>query len=279
MPWRPGQHAEAVELEQPYEDVPPHLASVLWQWIVDPLRNSDELLQVVGLYLRLPMPDATSGPSAHGSALDKLASLVNEQPTLRLDLVEAVLRATSDDYRYRSHLEALEPLLAIGHSAYRVRDDFTALEMRIMPETRDAVAAAVDAGSARGSSGAHLAAAWNAAFGRSSRDPVKAYSEAIKAVEAAAAPVVSPKNLKATLGTMIGEMAANTSSFEVSITSTTVDPVEVVIGDLRLLWTGQTSRHGGVGPTVAETAESAQAAVHLAAALVQMFVSGGIKRR
>ncbi|WP_226652833.1 hypothetical protein [Streptomyces hydrogenans] len=47
---------------------------------------------------------------------------------------------------------------------------------------------------------------------------------------------------------------------------------------MRALWEGQTSRHGGQTPTPPETLEAARAGVHLAATLVQWFVSGAVVR-
>lgn len=58
---------------------------------------------------------------------------------------------------------------------------------------------------AAGSAADHLATAWQAAYARSP-DPVRAYSEAIKAAEAAAHAVIEANNVKATLGTMLGEI-------------------------------------------------------------------------
>jgi hypothetical protein len=48
-----------------------------------------------------------------------------------------------------------------------------------------------------------------------------------------------------------------------------------LVAMLRLLWQGQTDRHGGSTPTIPVTAE---AAVHLAVTLVQRFQSGAIRR-
>ncbi|SUP61782.1 Uncharacterised protein [Streptomyces griseus] len=47
---------------------------------------------------------------------------------------------------------------------------------------------------------------------------------------------------------------------------------------MRTLWTGQTSRHGSQTGTVPETLEAARAGVHLAATLVQWFISGAVTR-
>lgn len=51
-----------------------------------------------------------------------------------------------------------------------------------------------------------------------------------------------------------------------------------LVAMLRLLWQGQTDRHGGSTPTIPVTAEAAEAAVHLAVTLVQWFQSGAIRR-
>jgi hypothetical protein len=122
----------------------------------------------------------------------------------------------------------------------------------------------------------HLDAAWQAAFGRDP-DPATAYSEAVKAVEAVAIPVVSPNHSKATLGTVLGELRANPSKFE-SVFETDaeprrgvpVSPVEAIIALADLLWKNQTERHAPVVPVTQAQAESA---AHIALVLVQAFRS------
>ncbi|CAG6397583.1 hypothetical protein SCOCK_580009 [Actinacidiphila cocklensis] len=52
----------------------------------------------------------------------------------------------------------------------------------------------------------------------------------------------------------------------------------VVEAMARALWDGQTSRHGKQTPTRPETLEAARAGVHLAATLMQWFVSGAVTR-
>jgi hypothetical protein len=47
---------------------------------------------------------------------------------------------------------------------------------------------------------------------------------------------------------------------------------------MRALWEGQTSRHGAQTAAVPETLEAARASVHLAATLVQWFISGAVVR-
>ncbi|MEU3881754.1 hypothetical protein [Streptomyces californicus] len=56
------------------------------------------------------------------------------------------------------------------------------------------------------------------------------------------------------------------------------DPIAPAEAMMRALWEGQTSRHGAQTATVPESLEAARAGVHLAAALVQWFVSGAVAR-
>ncbi|MGW3328551.1 hypothetical protein [Streptomyces virginiae] len=117
-----------------------------------------------------------------------------------------------------------------------------------------------------------------AAYGRSP-DPVRAYSESIKAVEAAAHAVIQPNNAKATLGTMLGEIKNARHKFTTVLsTPAGSDPIAPAEATMRALWEGQTSRHGAQHATVPETLEVARAGVHLAAALVQWCLSGAVTR-
>ncbi|MFF3419634.1 hypothetical protein ACFYW9_33880 [Streptomyces sp. NPDC002698] len=144
-----------------------------------------------------------------------------------------------------------------------------------------AVFGAVDeaaASTSAGSAADHLATAWQAAYGLHP-DPVRAYSEAIKAVESAAHAVIQANHGKATLGTMLGEIGnARPKFFTALSTPAGRDPIAPAEGMMRALWEGQTSRHGNLAGTVPETLEAARAGVHLAAALVQWFTSGAVRR-
>ncbi|TXC98097.1 hypothetical protein FS847_10015 [Streptomyces sp. ISID311] len=131
---------------------------------------------------------------------------------------------------------------------------------------------------AAGSAADHLATAWQAAYGRHP-DPVRAYSEAIKAVESAAHAVISPKNDRPTLGTMLRDIRNARAKFTTALpTPVGRDAVAPVEGMMRALWDGQTSRHGNQTGTVPETLEAARAGVHIAASLVQWFTSGAVIR-
>lgn len=266
MAWRPGQRAAHLELEAPYEDVPDHLFGHLLDWLTV-LLNSAEIIYGLGAHLRLSMPDPRRGTVQRDRAQVTLRHHIVNDRVAMLDAIEWVLNHYGNDLGRIA--DELEEILATGNSAYRVRADHQGLEMRTTPEVRDVVQTTV--AEATGSAGEHLATAWNEAYGRNP-DPGKAYSEAIKAVEAAAAPVVSPKHLKATLGTIIGDIKSVPQKWSFAIARPNGDSVEDVHRLMSLLWEGQTSRHGGVNLTVPETLEAARAAVHVAATLVQFFV-------
>jgi hypothetical protein len=110
-------------------------------------------------------------------------------------------------------------------------------------------------------------------------DPVKAYALAIKAVESAAQALVESRNAKATLGTMLGHLKANRDRFSLVIGGPDgKGDVGSLIENMRLLWEGQTSRHGSSKPTRDEAPEEAAMALHLAVTLVQWFTSGAVRR-
>jgi hypothetical protein len=91
--------------------------------------------------------------------------------------------------------------------------------------------------------------------------------------------VVSPANTRATLGTVIRDLENQQQQWQLAIiVPTGTASITPLIGMLRLLWQGQTDRHGNPGPTIAPSSEAAVAAVHLAATLVQWFQAGMVGR-
>ncbi|MFD0042687.1 hypothetical protein ACFVIZ_34175 [Streptomyces anulatus] len=258
--------------EAPYDGVPYHLIEPLRQWVGSNFTDYDSDATAICLQLRIAVPTNKSARSqliaAHGWGL--------------LDVVDAILGYTGeDDWDGRDEDRRLARLLDIAGSAYRVNEDGDGLEERITPAVRDAVSQTVadaEAEPSAGSAAEHLSAAWRAAYGLHP-DPVRAYSEAIKAVECAAHSVIQPNHGRATLGTMLGEIGNARAKFTTAIsTPPSGDPIAPMEAMMRALWDGQTTRHGKQTPTVPETLEAARAGVHLAAALVQWFVSGAVVR-
>lgn len=275
MAWRPGQHQKRLELEEPYEDVPDHLRASLLTWVGAVFAQNATRLNIAIVHLRLPYGDPRLDRGAHRQVFDMLMVDADRDAELLLNLVEVALKMTDV-----GHKNELASILAIGNSAYRVRSDGLGLEMYVMPEAKQAVEDTVRvAASTSASAAEHLANAWNLAYGRTP-DADKAYDQAIKAVEAAAIPLVCPNHATATLGNVIGELKHNTDRWRFAIADgRTGASVERVVGMLSLLWEGDEDRHGGVGDTPVVAPESARTAVHLAATLVQWFVSGAVSKK
>ncbi|WP_405668963.1 hypothetical protein OG379_40405 (plasmid) [Streptomyces sp. NBC_01166] len=274
---------EAPEHDGPFEGMPGHLTKPLQEWVGHALESrelvnySDEedVERTICLRLRMSPPQRlqTSAPYHW--------TLTHADGADLLDVVDAVLAYKVErEVNDPESIRRLSILLDEAGSAYRVAETLDGLEERVTPGVRDAVRRTVaDAAvaPAAGSAADHLAAAWQAAYGRSP-DPTRAYSEAIKAVESAAHTVVQPNNTKATLGSMLGEIKNVRHKFTTAIPTPSDNPIAPAEAMMRALWEGQTSRHGAQSGTVPETLEAARAGVHLAATLVQWFVSGAVAR-
>ncbi|EON33475.1 hypothetical protein GTC6_06664 [Gordonia terrae C-6] len=127
--------------------------------------------------------------------------------------------------------------------------------------------------------GVRLRSAWEKAFGLEP-EPDVAYSRAVKAVEDAVIPVVSPQNKAATLGTVIAQIRdGGKFSLPMLREHKNASSHEVLLGMLQLLWTGQHDRHGGNPQSSATTVtqDEAEAAVLLAVALVGWFQTGKVR--
>lgn len=179
---------------------------------------------------------------------------------------------------HRDLLNALDAVLLAGGSRWKVgtRRQGPGLEDRVPLGVQEAADAVM---SYPGHAGELLSEAWHAAFGLTP-DFEKAYAKSIKAVEAAAIPVVSPKNTSATLGTVVGQMRGD-GDWKLDLTREhgTHTSQHVVLGMVQALWTGQNDRHAGQAGYRPSSQAEAEAAVMLAIPLVQWFASGAIQRR
>jgi hypothetical protein len=173
----------------------------------------------------------------------------------------------------------LETVLHESGSLWKVgtRSGVPGLVRRVPEGVQTAVDGTI---SSSGHAGIRLSEAWAAAFGIAP-DPSRAYSLAVKAVEDAAIPVISPNDTTATLGKINSQMR-NTGNWglplaredEYATTSATL------LSMMKMLWAGQADRHGGHhDPSLVITQEAAEVAVMTAATLVQWFSSGAVARR
>lgn len=269
-PWQPLSARLAGKPVQDalFEGVPPHLEMPLRSWLVAALKDHGVAMRV-GVRLRRPIS---------GNPANELVSAGREE---MLDVIDAILYISRETESIRLR-ETLDGLLDEGGSAYRVSDDLLSLERRVDSSVAEAVratrATATKAG--RRAAATHLAEAWGKAYGLKP-DPGIAYREAVRAVEAAAIPLVLPADPLPTLGKVLASLRQGAAKWELVIADKNgaPAPIDSVIAMIGLLWCGHRDRHAG-GPTTAPiTQPAAEAAVHLAATLVHWFSSGAVRRK
>jgi len=275
MSWTPGRNKAKRALEQPYPDVPDHLYSRLWEWIARSFRSpgssstSTARVNEIQMAMRLDLPDGSAGVR-----LAALRDMCEQDTDFMLDLVESLL----DHYRDNlGNAPALESLLIAANSAYAVKDDFSGLTERQAAGIAEQVQQVVT--DADQSVSEHLIAAWNSAYGYT-KNPVHAYTEAIRAAETALRPIVCSGDHK-TIFRMIGLVNDNPQDFKFVLTdhrptapanAPAADGVQVVLDLMRLLAYSEPKRHGGSGRNPTE--DEAKAAVMTAVTIVQYCDSG-----
>ncbi len=248
-------------LSQPSEDYPG-----AYDYFLD-----QDVVRQVERRCRIAIPyrgfDAEVGMSAIRSAA--------EAANAELRIADFLLALRSNEHAARN----LNMVLEESGSMWRVgeRSGSPGLIRRVPESIQMAVDSAI---LASGHAGARLARAWEAIYGIDP-NPSLAYSLAVKAVEDAAIPVVSPNDTTATLG-KINSQIRNAGSWSLPLqredphapTSTTL------LHMMKMLWAGQADRHGGHhDPDLVITQEAAEVAVMTAATLVQWFTSGAVERR
>lgn len=173
-------------------------------------------------------------------------------------------------------VQDIAQILDWSNSKYRV-DTFglnPRLRLRLAEGIESSAQSTIDQS---GAAGALLAKAWRYAFGIEPQ-PAEAMDFAVKAVERAATPVVSPRNDVATLGTATRDIKTQ-SDWTHGMRANELAPANTTIHHMmQTLWYGQQYRHVNQNATP-PTAEQAQTHVMLAATLVGWFASGAVVRR
>lgn len=265
-----------------YDGVPGHLGPVLRRWILDRRRNNPSAWDELVCQLHL----------AHLEDVDDYRQIEYLAEEDVLDVVDGILRWwpadelddtlpgpwDQDQLIHPGPRSKLRELLLSGGSAWRVNADAHALEKRV-DETVTA-AAAETIRSVGDEAAGHLAAAWRATYGRQP-DPDKAYAESVKAVEALACPLLRPGEARATLGRARDQLRDHAIDWEIILpnkngSSAAVTPI---IDMITMLWEGQRSRHAGTPTSRRQHQAEAEAAVHLAATLVQWLHTGVLRKR
>ena len=193
-----------------------------------------------------------------------------DYPTLLLDAIDLALTTSADP----DGAAELSEILAEARSVYTVGADESGdyeLQFRQPPELTEVVQAATGGS---GSASHHLRQAWSKAFGREP-DPTAACDEAVRAIEAVAASVVTPKDELPTLGKIIAAM--RDAPHKWTTDSNAADEIGAVVAMMDLVWKGY-RRHGDPNQPAEASVETAQMLVQSAALLVHWFQSGHIRR-
>lgn len=271
----------------PYEGVPPHMRQSLSDWIrrvfYRQWRSSQgsshssfdyELLQRAERQVRF-----SSGISGRGTGnlgmVDRLCQLIERDEKLLLSVIDFILFAGHD----RADVKQLEAVLREGGSIYKVADTSRRprLERRVEPHLEEVSRSEMRRG---GAASDLLRTAWSATLGQEP-NPSEGYRNAVRAVEAAALPVVLPNDPSATLGKAIGHLAATIDSwrFVLSERRDGQPSVQTVLDLMGALWTSQYDRHVRKGSGLHIGQAEADAALPLAALLVHWFATGAIQRK
>ncbi len=280
--WRPlfkrleEEHTDGVL----HEGVPGWLKPSLFHWVSEQLQDtsgwgpSAKMLHMIQRKCRIESLSWSNGAeSATHSLLQRMAN----DDELALEVVNLlVFYASQTDSMYRRGEVAfdLEVMLATAGSAWTVAgesEEPLRLERRVPSEVRDRYVEV----SAKGRAGGHLQVAWREMYGRNP-DPSAAYREAVRAVEAAGTPIISPNNSRTTLGTMIRDFRAKPDKWDVPLGSTAEQGRDVLLKMMEGVWHGQSDRHGTPDEEapISVTPEEAEAALHAAITLVHLFWSG-----
>ena len=182
-------------------------------------------------------------------------------------------------------VEELNELLADAGLAWEVDVEFQGLYRRVeapvVEAWQRARAAAEESG--RSAAARYLTEAWRKTYGMHP-EPTAGYGTAVKAVEAVAVPLVLPSEKNATVHRVRSALQKKADEWQFVLgeaegVAEGQGSVEVVAAMLDRLLRGETERHGDERVNRPSTLAEAQAAVHLAAVLVQWFISGAIQRR
>lgn len=289
--WRPlwaRDPGKAEEYDALVEGVPPWVTRGLTEWLNEyfltwysserrePLPN-EKALRDVEVRVRIPLDWKYGASSAHPDLLQKCVA-GGEKFLSVVDFALSQIAHKGDGNDHDAAF-ALETLLRDAGSAWMVGPTGRSLARRVQPVAVEA-ARQVMAGGSR--AGHYLGEAWHYTYGRNPH-PGTAYREAVRAVEAAARPVISPKNPKATLGTIINELRdARPGKFATAFEGNGpgVNALDAVRALMGLVWTNQLDRHGTDDDEVPlhVSPEQAEAAVHAAVALVQWFERGVVRQ-
>ncbi len=209
-------------------------------------------------------------PSGNRKLLSELEKSLAADDDLLLDAADVALTWAS-----KHEVALLEGFFVEARSTYGIgvdEDDVYMIQLRQPEELSRLIEAEA---TQPGRQAEHLRIAWAKCFGLHP-DLNEACTEAVKAIEVAAKPVVTPDDPVATLGKMIGAIRLKPEKWE---TNSAFDgSVQTVLAMMDMVWKGQL-RHGDEDAPLEVSQEAAEMTVQMAVLLVSWFRSGRIRLR
>lgn len=286
--WRPlsvNNEESIAKYDALHDGVPQWIEKRFWDWVIfsfyaGPPEGEEVFLHEeidihlvieLGMVLQIPLPSLPSGRGPHLDRVELRSALENS--SRGLDIADYLL-----SHGGHSDSDILDWLLGGGKSAWMVGERLgrPGLVRRVAEGVQDAADEVMESS---GTAGIKLAQAWEALYGLHP-NPTTAYSLAIKAVEDAAIPAVSPKHSQATLGTVIATIRDQKDwNLPMAREDNRAPSGQVLLEMMQMLWTGQHDRHGGNTDIPALTQGEAVVAVSLAVTLVHWFTTHGLVQR
>lgn len=289
--WRPllvRERGEEPKYDALADGVPAHLIEPLIGWLKQPYLTwwdrsrqvpmpYKDRIQSMGLRLRISLDWLGN----EYSALTSIEMQFRQFPVTHLlnavdlALYDSAKSAAGSDAQHAA--KTLDSLLQLGGSAWCVGPDQGGLVRRVSPEARAAAATVVNEGAR---AGALIGEAWKHVYG-TNPSPTIGYREAVRAVEAAACPVILANDKTATLGKAITALRdAPPGKFITVFTEAPGRSVESIRKLMELIWKNQFDRHGTADENIPLTVSQAEAeaALHAAVTLVLWFNRGFITK-
>ena len=265
------RHDEAAleQYQALHDGIPKWMLGGVYAWSTKVLRSDSDLM-AAEQYFRERL-DWSAIRRVRSSTNEGVAQLLGSRGLDFLDYCLGIANYGVDvGYGFA---EELQEILDRSGSAWKVGTDpegRKCLERRV---DATVLAAADREKSQRSKAAEYLRTAWHHLYGRDP-DSSAAYRDAVRAVEAAARPVVTPKDHRATLGKMIVALNDKPEKWD-----TVIGDVDTVRKMMKTIWESQSDRHGTDDPAKPRNLSQpeAESAVQMAVTLVHLFRTGAIR--
>lgn len=203
---------------------------------------------------------------------------LNESQENFIDCIDFIVFNTNTYYEEcRGLIVELNDILRYSNTNWMIASDKNTYKLmvqrRVLPETQEHYSSL--ANSVDGLTGRHLREAWRHAYMHDG-DYKQAWESARKAVECLLHPIVSPKNNRATITTMIRDIDAKHDKWECDIPAGNDTPVNKFLEFLRMM-PYEPGHHGQSDGSIAE--REAQAQVAVAFTICQILHDKGFRRK